>query len=397
MKIAYFDCIAGASGDMILGALVDAGLPLTTLQKELTALNLNEFELKSSKVSKNGFSATKVDVIVHEHHHHNDGHHPGRHLSDIEGLIRASEISHPIQEKAIAMFQRLAEVEAGIHNAPLEKVHLHEVGGVDTIVDIVGTLVGLDALGIEDVFTSPLPLGRGFVKGAHGQIPLPAPATAALLKGIPINGSEIEMELVTPTGAVLLSSLSSGFGPIPAMTPEKIGYGAGGRDLPIPNVIRILIGEQGPQSTLEQLALIESNIDDNNPEILGYVMDKVLAEGALDVFFTPIQMKKNRPGILLSVLCRAGSVDAIENILLNETTTLGLRRQWVERRCLKRSFATVETPYGQIGVKIAHLPDGTTKSAPEYEDCRKAALNCSVPIRQVYDAATSALRITTDA
>lgn len=392
MKIAYFDCIAGASGDMILGALVDAGVPLIALQQRLAALKLDEFELKAEKVVKNGFSATKVDVVIHEHHQHEQGHHHhhGRHLSDIEALIRQSELDASIQERAMGMFRRLAEVEAGIHNAPVENVHLHEVGGVDTIVDVTGALIGLDELGIEQVYASPLPLGRGFVQGAHGQIPLPAPATVALLQGIPVTGSDIEKELVTPTGAVILSTLASGFGPIPAMRLGAVGYGAGGRDLPIPNVIRLLLGEQDPPTTLERLALLETNIDDSNPEIFGYVMEKLLAAGALDVFFTPIQMKKNRPATLLSTLCRPPDVDELETILLTETSTLGIRRQWVERRCLERFSETLQTRYGPIRVKIARLHDGATKRAPEYDDCRRAAETHNVPLREVYAAALAA-------
>jgi uncharacterized protein (TIGR00299 family) protein len=383
MKIAYFDCIAGASGDMILGALVDAGLTVEILQERLSALRLvDEFELRVQKVSKNGFGATKVDVIVRvEEHHH------GRHLAEIEAILQKSDLPELIKEKAASMFRRLAEVEAGIHGMPVESVHLHELGGVDTIVDVVGALVGLDALGVEQGYGSPLPLGRGFVKGAHGQIPLPAPATVALLKEIPVRGSDIEMELVTPTGALILSTVCKTFGPIPPMTLIGVGYGAGGRDLPIPNVLRLLIGEQG--SGIESLVLLETNVDDNSAEINGYVMEKLFAAGALDVFFTPIQMKKNRPATLLSALCRPDEVERLEAIIFWETSTLGVRRQPVERRCLERESETVETPYGLIRVKVAHLSDGTTKRAPEYEDCRRAAEIHDVPLRVVYEAALS--------
>jgi pyridinium-3,5-bisthiocarboxylic acid mononucleotide nickel chelatase len=390
MKIAYFDCIAGASGDMLLGALVDAGLKVEVLQEKLKALHLEgEFELKAQKVNKNGFSATKVDVLVDEHYEHDHG----RHLAEIESLIRKSSLTETIQENAIGMFRRLAEVEAGIHGKPIDEVHLHEVGGVDTIVDVVGTLLGLDTLGVEQVFCSPLPLGRGFVKGAHGLIPLPAPATVALLMGIPVLGSEIEMELVTPTGALLLSTLCRAFGPIPPMTLSGEGYGAGGRDLPIPNVIRVLLGEQaeipGQGIETETLIMLETNIDDNSAEINGYVMEQLFSAGALDVFFTPIQMKKNRPATLLSILCRPADVEKMETLLFRETSTLGLRRQLVERSCLERTSEVVDTPYGAIGVKVARLPDGSFKRAPEYEDCRRAALANGVPLRKVYEAAST--------
>jgi len=384
MKIAYFDCIAGASGDMLLGALVDAGVPVESLVGKLAALNLGgEFELKAYKVSKNGFAATKVDVSVHAHPH-------GRHLAEIEQLLHKSSLPGHIQEQAAGIFRRLAGVEAGIHGQPLEQVHLHEVGGVDTMVDVVGALLGLEELGVQRVYASPLPLGRGFVQGAHGQIPLPAPATVALLKDVPVRGSEIELELVTPTGAVLLSSLCVAFGPIPAMTLTGMGYGAGGRDLPIPNVLRLLLGEQpdtGQTAGIESLLLLETNLDDNSAEINGYVMEKLFEAGALDVFFTPIQMKKNRPATLISVLCRPADAQAVESILFRETNTLGVRRQPVERHCLERTSETVDTLYGAVRVKVARLPDGSSKRAPEYEDCKQAAQTHNVPLRVVYEAA----------
>ncbi len=382
MKIAYFDCIAGASGDMLLGALVDAGLSINILHDRLSVLNLGEeFDLRAQKVDKNGFGATKVDVIVHESRH-------GRHLAEIEAILQKSKVPEGIREKAISMFRRMAGVEAGIHGKSIEEVHLHEVGGVDTIIDIVGTLLGLEEMGVEQVYASPLPLGRGFIHGAHGQIPLPAPATVALLKGIPVRGSEIEAELVTPTGALLLSTLSVAFGPIPAMTLTGLGYGAGGRDLPIPNIIRLLLGDMkgaNPQGTqVEALTLLETNIDDNSAEINGYVMEKLFAAGALDVFFTPIQMKKNRPASKISVLCNSANVVVMETILFLETSTLGVRRQTIERSCLERTSDNVETPFGPIKIKIAHLPDGSTKRAPEFEDCKRAAQSHNVPLREVY-------------
>ena len=388
MKIAYFDCIAGASGDMLLGAMLDAGLEVEALKENLKALHLeNEFELKAQKVNKNGFGATKVDVLLHEPYEHQHG----RHLVEIESLIRKGSLTETIQEKAIGMFRRLAEVEAGIHGKLVGEVHLHEVGGVDTIVDVVGTLLGLDSLGVEQVFSSPLPLGRGFVQGAHGLIPLPAPATVALLKGIPVQGSEIEMELVTPTGALLLSTLCKAFGPIPAMTLSGQGYGAGGRDLPIPNVVRLLLGERsevhGQGTEIDTLMMLETNIDDNSAEVDGYVMEQLFASGALDVFFTPIQMKKNRPATLISILSRPEDVEKLELLLFRETSTLGVRRQSVERRCLERTSEVVDTSYGPIRVKVARLPDGTSKRAPEFEDCKRAALAHGVPLRKVYDAA----------
>ncbi len=389
MKIAYFDCIAGASGDMILGALVDSGVPLEILQERLSVLALgDEFELQAQKVDKNGFGATKVEVIIRGSE---AGHQHGRHLPEIEKLIGNSGLEEHLKVKAIGMFRRLAEVEAGIHGMPVEEVHLHELGGVDTIVDIVGALLGLETLGVEQAYGSPLPLGRGFVQGAHGQVPLPAPATVALLKGIPVFGSDIDKELVTPTGALILSTVCKSFGPIPAMTLTTLGYGAGGRDLPIPNLIRLLVGEQmedrGQGIETETLVMLETNVDDNSAEINGYVMQRLFAAGALDVFFTPILMKKNRPATLLSVLCRPADVDGLEMIMFRETSTLGVRRQLVERRCLQRTSETVNTAFGPVRVKVARLPDGSTKRAPEFEDCKQAAESHNVPLRVVYNAA----------
>lgn len=382
MKIAYFDCIAGASGDMMLGALIDAGLPQQKLVEKLSALHLNDFELKFLKVKKNAFAATKVDVIVKEDV-------PERHLHHIKKIVEESDVSPKIKDQSIKIFQRLCEVEAGIHDSTVEKVHLHELGGVDTIVDVIGVLSGLEALGIDKVYASPLPMGRGFIKGAHGQIPLPAPATIALLKGVPITGSEIDAELVTPTGAVLLTSLSEKFGPIPAMTMDSLGYGAGGRDLPIANILRVLIGEQdNPNETItENLIVLETNIDDQNPEIYDYVMAKLFDAGALDVFLIPIQMKKNRPATMIQVLCPPNKSHQLERILFTETSTLGIRKQMISRSCLPRKFQTVKTKFGEVQIKIASLGNGQIKLTPEYEDCKKLARLHQVPLKEVYFAA----------
>jgi hypothetical protein len=385
MRIAYFDCIAGASGDMILGALLDAGLPETALRERLAALRLAGFELRTRRVVKNGISATKVDVLV-------AGDAPVRRLPEIEALVAGSDLPRDLQERALAIFRRVGEVEARIHGASPEEVHLHELGGVDTVVDVVGALAGLEALGVERVYASPLPLGRGFVRGAHGQIPLPAPATVALLEGVPVTGSDVDVELVTPTGAALLSSLAASFGPIPDMRLAGVGYGAGGRDLPIPNVLRLLLGEAAPAGgpATQTLALLETNVDDMNPEVYDYVMARLFAAGGLDVFLSPIHMKKNRPATLLRVLCRPEDADAMIAILFAETTTLGVRQQWVARHCLERSLRTVSTPYGPVRVKVAQVAAGRAKAAPEYEDCRRLAEAGGVPLREVYRAAERA-------
>jgi len=384
MKVAYLDCIAGAIGDMILGALLDAGLPEATLRERLAALRLDDFDLRCRRVQKNGLSATKVDVLVADDV-------PERHLADVERIVQQSDLPPAIKQKAMGIFGRLCEVEAGIHGAAPDKVHLHELGGVDTIVDVVGALSGFDALGIERLYASPLPLGRGFIRSAHGKLPLPAPATVALLKDAPVVGSEIEAELVTPTGAVLLTSLATAFGHIPAMTLRAVGYGAGGYDLPIPNVLRLLVGELASpgDAVSEMLMLLETNVDDLNPEIYDYVMAQLFQAGALDVFLSPIQMKKNRPATLLRVLCRPGDADALVNVLFAETSTLGVRQQTVMRHALPRSSHNVETPYGVVRVKVARWAHGH-KVAPEYDDCRRLAELHGVPLRQIYRAAESA-------
>ncbi len=388
MKVAYFDCIAGASGDMILGALLDAGLPEATLREQLAALRLADFDLHCRRVDKNGFSAVKVDVLVTDDV-------PARHLPDIEAIVTESDLPPTIKERAVGIFRRLGEVEAGIHGTTLEHVHLHELGGVDTIVDVVGTLVGVESLDIERIVVSPVPLGRGFIRGAHGQIPLPAPATLALLKGVPVVGSDLDVELVTPTGAVLLSSLAETFGPIPAMRLAAVGYGAGGRDLSIPNVLRLLLGDQSApnQAVTETLTLLETNIDDLNPEIYDYVMGRLFEAGAMDVFLSPIQMKKNRPAILLRVLCRPEETNALTGILFAETSTLGVRQQMVQRHCLARSVHTVETAYGAVRLKVAYWDEGRTRAAPEYEDCRRLAESTGAPLHEIYRAAERAAEV----
>jgi hypothetical protein len=469
-KIAYFDCVAGASGDMILGAMVDAGLPIETLRARLDALHLEDFELEARQVAKNAFAATKVDVLVADDV-------PARHLGDIIEIVEQSDLDPAVVEQAVAIFEKIGRAEAGIHGTSLDQVHLHELGGVDTIVDVVGALVGLDALGVERVLASPVPLGRGFIKGAHGQIPLPAPATVALLEGVPVVGSPLEIETVTPTGAALLASLAENFGPIPPMTLEAVGYGAGSRNLPVPNVIRLFVGEltegaprahahpahahphehgypnehghkhpdehghkhphehghkhdhrhsededadenednshshphtepshnhphaHSDDNTLscldvDRLKVLETNIDDLNPESYGYIMDKLFDIGALDVFFIPIQMKKNRPAILLRVLCRPDDVAAMTEILFRETSTLGIREQTVDRHALSRRVDPVPTPYGEVHVKVATLPDGSFKHAPEYEDCRHLAEQHAVPLREIYQVAIEAARRT---
>ncbi len=379
MRTAYFDCIAGASGDMMLGALVDAGLPAAQLETELAKLHLKDFHLHIDRVAKNAFSAVKVDVHVHD-----DA--PERHLADIRRVVEESQLSDHVKKRAIRIFTRICEAEAAIHDSTVDKVHLHEVGGVDAIVDVCGTLAGLEALGIEQVQVSPLPLGRGFVTGAHGQIPLPAPAALALMKGCPVAGTRIDAELVTPTGAAVLSEVADSFGPIPPLTLDAIGYGAGSNDLEIPNVLRLIIGNAVSTSGLltETLVQLETNLDDESPELVGHLAGHLMEAGALDVSVIPAQMKKGRPGVLLQVLAKPQHADALEHLLFHESSTLGVRRQEVQRDSLPRRSEAVDTKFGRIRVKIATLPGGQSRITPEYEDCRQAAAESGTPLREIY-------------
>ncbi|HEX6304182.1 MAG TPA: nickel pincer cofactor biosynthesis protein LarC [Anaerolineales bacterium] len=381
MKIAYFDCIAGASGDMILGALIDAGLSLSDLQERLSALHLPGFELHSRKVVKSGISATKVDIVATDEL-------TERRLPEILEVIDKSNLSAVIQQGAKEIFKNLGAVEAEIHGTEIDEVHMHELGGLDTIIDVVGALVGLKILGVERVYASPLPLGRGFTRSAHGTIPLPAPAAVALLHGIPVVGSDLEFEMVTPTGAAILTHIAHGFGSIPEMKLLSSGYGAGGRDLPIPNVLRVLLGEEDLEESveIETLALLETNIDDLNPEIYDHVMARLFSAGALDVTLSPLQMKKNRPATQLAVLCRPEDTPQLSDILFAETSTLGVRKQLVERHSLARVIKVVNTPYGPVRVKLASWRD-KVKATPEYDDCRELAKAKGIPLRDIYQAA----------
>lgn len=384
MKIAYFDLVAGASGDMILAALVDAGLPFEALQDALALLDLPEFEVTQARVMRGPFAATKVDVKTGDTVH-------ARGLDDIGALIAASRLPGAIQARAMRIFWRMAEVEGGIHGVPAAAVHLHELGAVDTIVDVTGALLALDRLGIGRVIVSPVPLGRGLARGSHGTFPLPAPATVALLRGAPIVGVDHPVETVTPTAAALLADVADGFGPIPAMTLTAVGYGAGTRTTPEPNVLRVLLGETADrdEDAGETLTLLETNIDDMNPEICGYVAERLLAAGALDAYLTPVVMKKGRPAVVLSALCRPDAAATLRNLIFAETTTLGIRTQQVARHCLPRTSTTVSTSYGPIRIKVARWAGGE-KAAPEYEDCRRAAELQGVPLARVYAAAQAA-------
>lgn len=391
MKTLYFDCIAGASGDMILGALIDAGLNPDHLRGELAKLPIEGWELQTRKVDKNGFAATKVDIVVGPQPH-------ARPLPEIERVIRESSLADSIKDNALAVVRIIATEEARIHNMPLEGVHLHEVSGEDAIIDITGAMICMEALGVQRIVSSPLPLGRGFIQGAHGSIPLPAPAAAAILKGLPVTGSPMAAELVTPTGAAIIRHLASGFGEIPPMRLESIGYGAGTWDLQIPNLLRVFIGESdGMAFEIDSVVLLEANIDDQNPEHYEHIMDRLFEAGALDVTLTPAQMKKNRPGTILGVLGKPSSTATLRAILLEESSTLGVREQTLQRSLLQRHTIHVDTAHGTVHVKVAHLPGGGHRYAPEYEDCRSLARSAGVPIQEIYSEAQAAARSQHDA
>jgi len=385
MKVLYFDLIGGASGDMILGALIDAGVPAEKLAEMLSGLKLDEFELIAAPTEKNGFQATKVDIQVGEQP-------PERHLREILEVIRNSSLPISIQNRAIQIFQKIASVEAGIHNKPVDQIHLHELGGTDTIVDVTGALLALDFLGISHIYSSPIPLGSGFIKGAHGQIPLPAPATMGLLEGLPVRRTEIKAELITPTGAALLAELVEDFSPPPEMKIEAIGYGAGTRDLPLPNLLRVMIGEtaETDNQNREELILLESNLDDLNPEIYPYVMESLFKAGALDVCLVPVQMKKNRPGTQIQVLVEIQRAEDMREILFQETSTLGIRQTKVNRYSLPRKIQEVSTSFGIVKIKVAGEGTKFQKASPEYEDCQKLARENDIPIQKVYQEALKA-------
>ena len=399
-RTLYFDCFAGISGDMTLGALVAAGCDERALIEQVKLLGVSNFEISFEKVDRSGIGATRAHVRAgHEHHH--------RHLSDIRKIIDDSRLSDKIKDRAARIFTRLAEAEARVHNVPIEKIHFHEVGAIDAIVDVVGACAGFDLLGVERFVCSPLHVGSGTVEMAHGRFPVPPPAVAELLRDAPIYSTDIEGELVTPTGAAIVSEVCDSFVPLPPMRIERTGYGAGGREYRnFPNVLRIMVGESDKVSdktfgvlvkldsvsaeTGERMFVVETNIDDASPQIVGHLMEQAFARGALDCYFTPVQMKKNRPGVLVSILCRPSEREAMFDLLFTETTTIGARSYEVERRALAREVVTVETAYGPIDVKVARAGGTVTTYTPEFEQCRAAALTSGVPLRMVETAARAA-------
>jgi uncharacterized protein (TIGR00299 family) protein len=464
-KILYFDCFAGASGDMILGALIDVGLPLEDLEAALGSLMIPGYRLTADRVLRSGLSATKFrlheahshphgveptpdnahehehghDHADHSHEHHHDhslddhahdhphphdkehhahgherphgaarGHgqarpeaeqpggplhpdHGHRTLAEIAALIDRSALPAPARTRAVELFQRLAEAEAEIHQMPVDRVHLHEVGALDSIVDIVGAAYGMEWLGADRVVSSPLNVGGGMVKSAHGVFPVPAPATLRLLANAPVYSSGVQMETVTPTGALLVSSYANAYGPLPAMRIERVGYGAGDRDVPgTPNVLRILVGTDEGRPAAERVVVIECEIDDMNPQIFGVLMEKLYAAGALEVFYTPVQMKKSRPGTLLTAIGTPDARERLMGIVFRETTTIGLRYQEVSRACLDREIVLVETAVGPVRFKIARRGDEVMNASPEFEDCVRLAAERGLAVKDVQAQAVRA-------
>jgi uncharacterized protein (TIGR00299 family) protein len=383
MNIAYLDCASGISGDMMLGTLVDVGVPLEQLNEAIRSLGLPGCRLVAEEVRKKGFRATQVRVEYEQEHAH-------RHLHHILTMIDGSRLSPRQQELAGRIFRRLAEAEARVHGTTIEKVHFHEVGAADSIADIVGTAVGWDLLGIERLVASAVPVGGGKIRIAHGEVSVPAPATAELLRGVPVASSAVEKELTTPTGAAIVTTLAQRFGALPAMRLERIGCGAGQRDLEEqPNLLRLMVGQSDEAAEVEQIWVAETNLDDTSGELIGYCTARLWEAGVLDVYTTPIQMKKNRPAVIVSVLCREEQLAQVSAILFAETTTLGVRQWPVRRQVLRRQAHTVRTSWGPVEGKVAWL-DGQARFAPEYEACRGVAEQQKVPLWAVYEAAQQA-------
>jgi pyridinium-3,5-bisthiocarboxylic acid mononucleotide nickel chelatase len=420
-RVLYFDCFSGISGDMTLGALLDAGLPLDDLRRALGSLTVDGCHVHAARVLRAGVSATKF--LVHEHgdgHRHEQRHtpdretgaaheqaahdhgessqapatphaHPHRSLPEIFRLIDTSALSPESRDRAKALFQTLAEAEAAIHQMPVEQVHLHEVGALDSIIDIVGAVFAIEWVGADRIVCSPLNVGGGMVQSAHGHFPVPAPATVKLLGGAPIYGGRQQHELVTPTGALIAASYATTFGPIPPMAIDRVGYGAGDRDDPsTPNVLRVLIGRADEHGDADRVTVIECEIDDMNPQIFGVVMDRLYAAGALEVFYVPVQMKKNRPGTLLTVVCDRRLRTPLTDIIFSETTTIGLRYGDVDRECLRREISVIETPVGSVRFKIAWRGGRVINAVPEFDDCVTLAAAAGLPVKAVQALAVQA-------
>ncbi len=388
MKVAYFEAFAGASGNMILGALLDAGLDLEKLKEGLRVLPVKGYSITAYKVRKQGIAGTFVEVKV-------EGPQNERKLPDIEEIVLQSSLPEGVKALSLKVFRRLAEAEAKVHNIPVEKVHFHEVGAVDAIVDVIGSILGLEMLGVEEVYVSPLHLGYGMVKSAHGLLPVPAPATMELVKGVPVYGWDVEAELLTPTGAAILTTLAKSFGSPPPFKVEQVGYGAGLWDLPFPNLLRLSIGTRKEEIEGYQedyITVLEANIDDMNPQWFENLMERLSEAGALDVYLTPIQMKKGRPGVKLGVMLEEEALAPILDVIFSESTTIGVRTYRAKRWKLNREEMAVLTPFGEVRVKVARRGEQVLNLAPEYEDCRRVAKERGVSLKEVYQAALEAAR-----
>lgn len=385
-RALYFDCFAGAAGDMIVGALLDAGVAFEDLRAALATLPLGGYRLAAEPIVRAGIAATKFRVEIEHAHHH------PRSLGDIIRIIDGSGLSDTTKARTLRLFERLARVEAGIHRQPVETIHLHEVGAVDSIVDITGAVVALELLGVDRCLASPLNVGSGAVECAHGVLPVPAPATAELLRGVPMYSTGLEAELVTPTGALLVSEFAGEFGPLPEMRVERIGYGAGDRDLGrLPNLLRVLVGElTAAGATAETVTVIESEIDDMNPQLYAHLMERLYAAGAVEVFYAPIHMKKNRPGTLLTAVCPPGRREAVCEALFRESTTIGLRFYQAGRDKLERRIVCVRTSVGNVRLKIASRGSRVLNYAPEYEDCARLAAEHQLAVKEVQHLAIKA-------
>ncbi len=382
MTLAYFDCFSGISGDMTLGALVDAGVSIDALRSELAKLGLPGYRITAEKVMRLGIAATKVQVIVDEKRQET------RHLPEILEIISSSSLVPSIKEKSSLIFRRLADAEAKVHATTPDKIHFHEVGAVDAIIDIVGAVIGLELLNITTAISSPVNVGSGTIETSHGLLPIPAPATAELLTGIPFYQSDTRFELATPTGAAIVSTVASSFGLLPQMRVDRVAYGAGSQNIPIrPNVLRLMIGEPAALYDEDSSIVIETNIDDMNPQVYDYVIEKLMLQGAQDAFLTPIVMKKGRPAVLLSVLTDQAKRDAVLDTVFRETTSIGVRIREVGRKKLSREIREVDTIYGTIRVKVSTRGDDILSATPEYENCRRIAEEKQVPLKQVIEEA----------
>jgi pyridinium-3,5-bisthiocarboxylic acid mononucleotide nickel chelatase len=409
-RTAYFDCFSGASGDMVLGAVLDLGLPIEELRSALGSLALEVGSISADRVLRSGVSATKFRLagpssVDHEAHHdqsHHDHHHHGHHrheqhhhdhhsLKEIAAAIERSALSRDGKDRAIQLFRRLADAEAAVHDVPVEQIHLHEVGALDSVVDIAGAVFALDWLGASNIVSSPVNVGSGLVQCAHGTFPVPAPATARLLEGVPVYAGAVQTELTTPTGALLITSYAKSFGPLPMMRIDRIGYGAGDKDFKgHPNVFRLVVGEGDTSALAEAIVTVECEIDDMNPQLFGPLMERLYAAGALDVFYSAVQMKKNRPGTLVTVIAHPDRRHDIAGVLFAETTTIGVRYREMVRECLEREWETLETSVGKIRFKVARRGGKVLNAAPEFDDCVRAAVERGLPVKAVQALALKA-------